>query len=246
MSAPLSPTFGTFCVGRKTAAGGTAFAQVIPPFSNQGGPGPGVTPNVLQNSGNTRQGVTHITTLIYDIGTTIHTLTMMRPLNYTTFSAAAAASQAVVNITADPGVYANYKWPLPNAQVAVRTADNPIAANDYAVYQAADGTWVMDTVASVSTLAITMTTNVPTGGVLTGGLFYWFGISTDTDPATGNPHVQFDAAPAAGSGTSRVTFGPDGNGGLCALHPGDPLIIYSPNTTAAGFLQLVAGYYSGH
>ena len=248
MAAPLSPTFGTFCVGRKTAAGGTAFAQMIPPFSGQGGPGPGPVPTVLQNAGNSRNGVTHITTLLYDIGTTIHTLTLLRPQNWTTFSAVGAASQAVVSLTADPGVFStNYKYAFPNAQTAPRTADDAIASGDYCVYQAADGTWIMDTAASsYSAGQVTMTTNLPTGGVVAGAPFYLFGISTDLDPATGLAHVQFDAAPAAASGTARVTFGPDGSGILCALHPGDPLIIYSPNTTTAGFLQLVAGYYSGH
>src|SRR5258708_3059183 len=85
---------------------------------------------------------TRIMSVFTKTSTTAPILTLMRPLNRTYFTADAAASQAVVNIAADPGDYPS----------GVRTADNVIAANDFVVYEAADGTFVLDTVSSVATL----------------------------------------------------------------------------------------------
>jgi hypothetical protein len=124
-------------------------------------------------------------------------------------------------------------------------ADNAIASSDYVVYQAADGHWVQDTVSSVSGLSVTLTGNVPTGGVLPGGLFYFFGISTDIDPATNLAHVLFDVLPLGTTVTSTVrTEITDPNGLWCSLHPGDPILIYTANVTTAAIHQLTSGYYA--
>lgn len=230
---PSIPAIGTFGRGKKTATAGTAITQLIEPYH-------GKTTGL--GTGTKGEGIIHIAHLCYDVSTTAHTLTIFRPLNYTTFSADAAAAQAVVNITADPGVYStNFKYPLPNGQTAPSTADNAIAANDYVVYQTAAGQYVLDTVSSVSTLAITLTTNLPTGGVKAGGLFWFYGITTDTDPTTNLAHIQMTAL-AAASGTSRYDLS-DATNLWNALHPGDPMFIYSDNSTAAGTIQLVAGWH---
>lgn len=237
-------TFSAFSRGRKTGTGGTPFAQFVPPYRPASGApvGTGSTADPLVN-----RGIIHVTDFVYVVPTTAHLITVMRPLNYTTFSADAAAAQAVVNITADPGTYATagvYKYPLPNGVSIPSTGNNVIAANDYVVFQTAAGQWVMDTVASVSTLAITLTTNLPTGGVLKGGLFYYFGISTDTDPATNEAHQAFDIL-AAGSGTATYTLQSQGGNNLWqTYHQGDPLIFYSSNATTAGFIELISGYYA--
>ncbi len=128
--------------------------------------------------------------------------------------------------------------------MAVRTANNLIAAGDYVMYQASDGTWVLDTVASGSGTTPTLTTNLPTGGVKAGGLFYFFGVVGDTDPATADVHLNFDA-PIAGSNTTVTTY-TDPAGLFEVLHRGDPMVIYSSNGTTQGYLQSAAGFYSRH
>lgn len=236
------PTHGSFSVGKKTANAGTAIAVLVPPdnqpLSSSGTP---VLPALLPN-------FIHVTDLVYDVGTTAHTLTVMRPLNYTTFSADAAASQQVVNLTEDPGLFqtaGRYKYALPNGLTVPSAANNGVAQNDFVAYQAASGQWVVDTVSSVSGLAVTLATNLPTGGVKKGGLLYFFGLSTDVDPATNLAHQQIDVL-AAGSGTSRyaIQASAAGAGLFQTYHAGDPLVIHSSNGTTAGTFQLVAGYYS--
>jgi hypothetical protein len=187
-------------------------------------------------------GFARLCSLIYLVGANDHQLTLMRPFNRVSFTADAAAGQAVVNISADPG---NYSAINPNC----RTANNLIAANDFVVYRCADGTFVMDTVASVATLAITLTANVPTGGVKSGDPLWWFGIATDTNPhdAAANPTLlasatttftpSVDACRALGT-IPDLAGGPTfGNGMNC------PLILQSNNVTAAGFFVNVGVEY---
>jgi len=235
MPSPLIHSYGGFSYGKKTQTAGTVIVRGIWPYFQGGAPAAGVK----------GIGVAHVTTLVYQIGTTGHTITWMRPFNYTTFSADAAASQAVVNLTADPGSYSTaYKYPLPNGQTAPRTANNGIAGSDYVCYQAADGTWVIDTVSSVSSLAVTLTTNLPTGGVKAGGLLYFYGITTDTNPQTAEAHQQLEVL-AAGSGTVQTTY-TDPAGLFTAINPGDPLILHSSNGTTAGTFEVVSGFFAKH
>lgn len=235
--------WGHFAYGKTTASAGTAFARLIPPYRSVDSAAEQST-NV--NNPAVGDGVIHLTGLRYQCGTTSHVLTFMKPLNYTTVSADAAASQAVVVLTADPGLYQTsdrYKYPLPAGMTAPATGNNGIAASDYVVYQAAAGHWVMDTVSSVSSLSVTLATNLPTGGVKAGAIFYFFGVSTDTDPQTNLAHQQADIE-AAPSGTAMVTLPLLSSGGVAhALHRGDPMIIHSNNATAQGWLQLASGFY---
>jgi len=179
----------------------------------------------------------------YTAGATAHVLTAMRPLGVTTFSAVAAAGQAVVNIVRDPGAYSSY------CSVTPKTSNNVIAANDYVAYEVADGNVVVDLVASVSSLAITLTNNVPTGGVKVGGKFWFFGTITDTNPKDGNAHPRY-TLPA-----STVTYmgGDDSLGFLSSIGglPGsdlsglyEPMILQSDNGTNAGVLELVDAVYT--
>lgn len=217
---------------KNTQTAATAIASPIIPFQGKG----------LIASGTKAQGITHITTVNYTTGGTAHQVYICRPFNYTYFTALAAAGQAVVNIAADPGAYATAaNWSYSPFPGTPSTANNLIAANDYVMYQRADGTWCLDTVASVSTLAITLTTNLATGGVLAGGLFYWFGLPTDTDPNTGlaNP-----SNTVAASATDDKTWSDTTAGVVASLHAGDPMFFYSANATAAGTLNGIAGFYS--
>jgi len=235
MAQPLVQSYGGFCVGQKTAVAGTAFALLIPPFTNQDTLGAG--------TGKPGLGVTHITTLIMDTGSTAHTLTLLRPLNYTTFTAVAAAGQKVLSLKADPGIFSagGLKYGIPNAQTAPSTADDAIAAGDYCVYQVADGSYFLDTAnGSFSSGSLTMSTNVPTGGTLAGGLFWMLGIAGDTDPNSAQAHPQF------GTTTSTRINITDPNGLWTALHAGDPMCLYDPNSTVADTVQLISGYYAKH
>lgn len=233
--------FGAFARGKATQSANTVITQFIPPYVPPSGApvGSGKTSDPYVNN-----GIWHVTDFVYRVSTTGHTITVMRPLNYTTLSADASASQAVVNISADPGLYqtsGRWKYALPNAQTAPSTANNAIAASDYVMYQAAAGQWVVDTVSSVSSLAITLTNNLPTGGAKKGALFYFFGITTDTDPATNEAHVQFDITAGSALGEYKL----QSQSGLWhGLHQGDPAIFHSSNATAQGYFELLAGFWS--
>lgn len=191
--------------------------------------------------------ITRIRYLSYTAGATAHTLTVMRPLNKTTLTAAASAAQAVVNIAANPGGYAA----LARNGVTPRTADNLLAGSDFVAYQASDGTWVLDTVSSISSLAVTLTTNVPTGGLAAGTVLWWFGIITDANPGNAAVHPQFALTDAV-----TTTFGSaDDNyaGWIGSLPPynalgmtgfGEPIILHSGNATNAGTLNFVSVLYT--
>lgn len=217
-----NPVHGIRGFGKLTQNAGTVITRLVPPLKGS---------------------ITRLTSMWYNCSTTPHTLTVMRPLGKTFASAAAAASQAVINIERDPGVY--------NAYGTVNTGNNVIAANDFCVYQTADGNYVVDTVSSVATLAITMTTNVPTATVLKGAPFWFFGIITDTNPADNLAHPQF-TLPA-----STVTIIEDQYGFINTLRGlttgtlqwplnglEEPVIVHSGNATAAGVLERLTAVYT--
>jgi hypothetical protein len=203
--------------GLLTQTEGTLISRLIEPWQN---------------------GFTQIVGARYTVGADAHVLTMLRPLNVVTFSKAAVAGQAVVNVTADPGVY--------NVLGTLATANNPIQANDNVVYEAADGTFVIDTVASVALPAITLNTNLPVGGVAVGGHFWFFGLATDTNPNNNEVHPSFNALAntifTLGRADGLVSI-PDHP--LLSLGGGkyQPLILQSNNVSAAGTLESVAAEY---
>lgn len=179
---------------------------------------------------------TRITSVTVNTAATAHILTLLRPLGRTRFSADAAAAQQVVNISADPGDYPS----------GVRTADNAIAANDYVAYQAADGTFVLDTVSSVATLAITLATNLPTGGVKEGEYFWFFGIVTDTNPNDAQAHPRFNLL-----ANTQTILGRDANLGTIPDHKlldigrgtFQPLVLVVDNGTNASTIESVGVEY---
>src|SRR5581483_1491783 len=220
MSVFSLPLVGTKGYGKLTQSAGTVITRLIEPRAG---------------------AFTHLSRLVYTAGTTAHTLTVMRCLNRTTLSADAAGSQAVINLTADPGAYSTTGAKNGNT---VRTANNVIAGGDYLVYQAADGSFIMDVVSSVATLAITMTTSLPTGGAKSGAPVWFFGVPGDTNPndAQANPTWNLFAS------TTTVLGGLPGDGvaGFTGTFDGlllgmtgvyEPLIIYSNNASNAGTLE---------
>lgn len=180
---------------------------------------------------------------------TLQTVTIMRECGRTFFTADAAASQAVVNISADPGKYSTgYLASPPSGNTllgfanAPRTANNLIAASDFVVYKCADGTYVVDTVASVSSLAITLTTNLPTGGVKAGDPFWFYGITTDTNPYDARAHLLLK--PTVSTQTKYGNAQASLSGFLSSFVPNSPIILHLGNITADtnSFDFVSAGY----
>ncbi len=256
--------FPTWSAGNVTANSGTAFTQLVPPGGGIDG-----SPLIFQtdayftmkwaNQGNTP--FTHISRLTYTTGATAHKLTVMRPLNWTITAIPTLTGQTSIVLYDDPGIYStNYKYPTPGGRVSksnggsltqggvppCQVADHGITANDYIAYQLPDGTWFADIVASVSALTLTMTANVPAGTVATalpvGTIVFYFGVVTLKDPATGQLGWQTTTTAT----TSRIDLVTESIGGPAGLHPNDPLLVYSPNGTNAGILDVITAMYAKH
>lgn len=153
--------------------------------------------------------------LIYTSGGTAHTVTVFKPFSKTTLSAAAAASQAVINLTADPGV---------------GTVAGAIAANDKLLIEKPDGTLHYAVVQSVSTLAITLTASVPSGGFDAGARVWFYGVAADRHPSF---------APAT---SATTTYAAD-EGLVAADGVNEPLFVESSNATAAGTIRTLTAHY---
>jgi hypothetical protein len=220
--------------GKITASADTIICQLIQPW----------------------RGFTKILQALTTTGATAHLLTMLRPLGRTFFTAAAAAGQRVVHVESDPGMYSTAgvggtHFP-PNSALVFSTPDNPIATNDWVAYEAADGTYVVDTVASVAAIGgsqgkiLTLSTNLPTGGVAKTGLLWYFGLATDTNPNNGQPHPRYDL-PA----NTQNVFGGKENLGTILDHPSlnlgggsyQPLLLQIDNPTNASILEGVGVSY---
>lgn len=163
-----------------------------------------------------------ITMLKYNCGSTAHTLSIMRPVASAPvkLAANANASQAVVVLASDPGV---------------GTVAGALAANDILVIENNDGSQFVGTVLSVSAgtgsqINVTLTANLVSA--LTQSNRVWF------LGAPGDGHPQYDA-----TASTTLSLGSDDTvaGIAGADRPGDPVVVYSPNTTAAGTFTQVQG-----
>jgi len=140
--------------------------------------------------------------------TTPHTLLLMYPGTSSgsrnTTSAAAAASQKVINVTETP----------------LDPAGNAAAANDIVAYQCTDGTWEFNTIASVSTKAITHGTNLAKA-VASGAKYRIFGVAGD------NYSHQITLTASTTNKNADIP--------ITAVNPykGDPWYVYIANATAA-------------
>jgi len=197
----------------KTQNAGTVIDVVIPPYAGYR---------------------TALTYLAYSLGSTAHTVTVMRPLGKTTLSAAALAAQAVINLTADPGAAGQL---LASPYGEIPTAANAIAGSDYVVIKnPTTGIYNLYVVSSVATLAITLTANVPTGGFNIGQDVWFFGVAADTEQALWNLTPTVSARNTYSNGGNALFVTPDIN---------QPLILHSTNGTAAGTFDLVTANYVG-
>lgn len=239
--------YGAFSFGSKTAAAGTEFLSIIPPRTLQGSAvGLLAVASNIPTWWSGTYGYSHITKLVYTTAGTVHALQLLRPLNWTTANGAVAPNATSLTLAANPGTYStNYRYPKTSTtQGPAAIADNNIAANDFIACQLVDGSWFFSKVTSVSSLTLTLTTatpNVTGGGIADGTPIFFFGAPGDSDPATGV--AQFSTTTTA-SQTRQTILEDTVLGAFHSLHPGDPLLFYSPNTTAAGTLDYLAGYYS--
>ena len=160
--------------------------------------------------------------LLYTAGATAHTGYAMRPLDRTTVASAAALSQAVVNISANVGAL-------------LATGANAISANDWLVIQSlATKLCYAVQVSSVSTLAITLTANVPVA-FAPGDKVFFYGIKTDIQPETGLPHPSYPMAASTLVTISNAT----GNGLTATARMNEPLLIFVDNITAQGTVNRI-------
>lgn len=118
---------------------------------------------IVDTVGGVKGHHTYLTKAAYTAGATAHTLTVMRAASHATVTSAAAASQAVVNVS-----------------VALTDGGgNAAAANDYVVVRQTDGSWHTSTVASVASLAYTLNDNFGVGAAV-GADVFCYGVVGDT------------------------------------------------------------------
>lgn len=173
--------------------------------------------------------IAKVTALQYTSGGTAHALKLMKALGVSTASAAMVATDTVLNVVAKafhPG--------------------QTVAANDYLAVRLASGSWHLSMVASVSDLALTLTTAVPEA-VNEGAQVWYFGAAGDTGHHGLTPTVSVRTdylaqypGHIANSGfdfaSAGVRYRSEGRG--------RPIMFYSPNGTAAGTLQTLSAVYS--
>lgn len=182
-----------------------------------------------------QKGYTTLTYLENKVAATAHILTVMKPLGYTTIAAANAVtgSDTTWVLTADPGDYTG--WCI---------GDNAIAANDWLVLELDDGTMLVDTVSSVSSLTMTMTTgtsSVQTAAAL--NRVFFFGIETDTNPFDGLAHARYTME-ASGTRIFGDMPGDSIAGFFGSNRRSEPILLVVDNGTNASTLERVCVAYS--
>lgn len=170
---------------------------------------------------------TYLSLIAYKDAGTAHTITVMRKVSETTTTAATSASGTVINITADPGT---------------GTGPGAIAASDVVAIKLTDGSWHFSAVSSVTSLAVTLSTALPsTAGCASGARFLFYGAPSDT--------VHNSWKFTGGSGSSTTYF-PSNNGGLpygcLARSKGadEPLVVDSNNASNAGTFVILQAFYA--
>lgn len=273
---PFVPSTPGFVITPPATAFGTVVVSVIPPGPFDGHGVPFMVGPYAGGQGRpnwwTAGSVTHVTDLIVTCSTTANIIYLMRPLNWTTLGAAMAKNTTAITLTDDPGVFStNYRYPLPNqtwtppgtlnsGANAPDTSDNTIATNDFIAFQLANGRWHVSKIASGTfgggnLVMSTATPNFASSTAVAGTPVFFFGIFSDTVPATALPHNIFTpivstqkmnllapwggnaSAVGGGGGTS------DGLGAVVSPVPGEPILVYNPNATATTTVDQVKGYY---
>ncbi len=266
---PLS-IVGTFQVPGQVQTGGTAIVAFIPPYTGPQGEArnlftvdtsltiPGTT--IVGRPGNLKGGsdagwgqgsvagaFTHVTDFCSINSSTQHAWVIMRPLNWTYFTAALPKNTtAIPNATLkdDPGLYStNYRYPTPGGVAPAQVADAAInSTNKYVAYQLADGTWQMDTITSGTFGAtLTLTTGTPNragGAIPQYSPFFYFGATNLNDPWTGANTVFYPTVSTTEfRSTNMATL-------FQTFHRGDPMILFNANGTGQDYFSGAFGVYS--
>lgn len=190
---------GMLAFGYKSVAFGTIIQQNVPPMTG--------CRSALLRAKYTAAGTAHTLSILYPATTNGGHAPAAATLagSKNTASALAASGQAVINVTSAP------KDP----------AGNATAAGDIIAYQCTDGTWEFNTVASLDTLAITVSANLAKSVAL-GAKVRIIGILADgynmQEPCGANATTTIEGEPAL------IT--PDFD---------EPCVIQSNNATATGF-----------
>jgi hypothetical protein len=212
-----TPIAGQYGDGGITAVAGTVINVLVPP----------------------RKGCfTVLTSLAYLSAGTQHTVTAFRPLATTILTADAAAGQAVVALQREPGNYAANA--LADGGPVPSTADNTVTANDWFVFEKPDGTFhLAQANAVLSALALTLTANLPTGGLKAGTRAWFLGAAADVNPRSGRAHTSF-APPVS----ARTVYQESLAGVLGSFAVYEPILLQSSNGTAAGTFDFLSAYYT--
>ena len=161
---------------------------------------------------------------------------------------AVAAGGTSYVLSRDPGNYsANFLADkgAGSAGVTPLAANNLIAASDLiAVETQQPGVLVLLTVSGTpstdsATGRCTVTaTAAPTGGIPAGAAVFFFGVTTDTDPRTGEAHPAYLLTASA-----QTDLYADG-GSICeTVEPDEPILAYDNNATNAGSIDMLTGMY---
>jgi hypothetical protein len=260
MSLVAANIIDSFTVSGTTQSLGTVITAFVPPYTGaKGGPRKLFTVDTSQPvfSGSANYGkpnwwgsgdcFTHVTDFNVQSLTTQHTWVIMRPLNWSYFTAAIAKNTTAIPNTGlkwDPGVYSTkYAYPTPGGTAVPAIADAAISStNKYVMYQLSDGTWKLDTITSGTFgSSLTLTTGTPNITGITipqySPLFY-FGASSLSDPATGVNTVFYPTISTTQQLQSNLASL------FNTLHRGDPLVFLNANATAADILSGAWGVYT--
>lgn len=200
---------GGFGVGSVTATAGTVFTAVVPP-------------------GGSRDKV-RISKMIYTAGNTAHSVNVLRCQHKSVTTAAAAASQADI-VLDDVTTIDN-----PNGSTSTET----LAASDWLVIQHSDGSFGAYSVSSVSSLTVTLSSNL-VKAVASGAAVYKMHELARPASASGFP-AQVFLPPASATTTIGSEYA---ESTLVVSRFGEPLLIHSNNATHAGTLVIAQGVYT--
>ncbi len=238
------PILGTWSVPKQLGTTTTPYAILVPPFSGQG-PARQTTTN--------RRGITHVKKVCVTApasSVAVAVYTIMRPLNWAVITSSHLKNTTpTLVLDQDPCAYStSYRYACDNGGVPCSVANNTYTTGgDYVAFQLADGTWWLDKTVSGAYTASLLTTALPNptgvGGITAGTILYFFGIVSDKDPATGSTGYSTDLPGIASAITRDVTWA-DEFGIAQAIHPGDPLLIYSDGASSASTVEFASGYYA--
>lgn len=167
------------------------------------------------------QGRTLLTSLAYTPGATTHTLTLMRPQSdFVIVASPAAASQAVVVLSKDPGL---------------GTQAGALAANDLLVLQNDDGSLFVGKVSSVAAgangqISVTLTVSLSVALAGIGNNKVWdYGVVGDKDNKSG---LVYGTVTLTNGSTTKLNL--DSNFEFASWGYDQPLLLDVDNATNAG------------